>query len=73
MFRGGHQLQKGAFQLEIHNTIPPDSKGQPKANNRLIKWVNGWVDMVDREKSNLQRDKWLLKWKMRKINWAYSS
>ena len=34
MFRGGHQLQKGAFQLEIHNTIPPDSKGQPKANNR---------------------------------------
>ena len=34
MFRDGHQLQKGAFQQEIHNTIPPDSIGQPKTNNK---------------------------------------
>jgi len=32
MFHGGHQLQKVAFQLEIRNTTPPDSIGQPKTN-----------------------------------------
>jgi len=30
MFHDGHQLQKVAFQLEIHNTIHLDSIGQPK-------------------------------------------
>ena len=29
-FHDGHQLQKVAFQLEIHNTIHLDSIGQPK-------------------------------------------
>ena len=36
-FHGGHRLQKVAFQLEIHNTIPPGSTGQPKTKYRLIK------------------------------------
>ena len=36
MFHGGHQLQKVVFQLEIHNTIPPDSIGQPKTNYLVL-------------------------------------